>query len=363
MKETTLNFSNIKLGGAKQVALSFLMEINIEQINNFNILVSKEIFEELELMNFKFLNSLIIFNSSIFKLFSLSLLPQIKNAKLIFTLFGPLYAFTPAKTITGFAQSWILIPNNLASRRLPFFIGLLFKFKFYIQFLFFKKDDVLIVETDGGKKILTEKLKFKSVYVVGNTLNSYFVNIIPKIKSLEGNIKIGVIGRNYSHKNLSILPYVLDELYNKYNFKGTIYVTLTQEEFSSMSPFFREKIQNYGSLRVSECPTFYNEMDIIFFPSLLELFSATPLESLYMKKPFICTDLPFIKDFFQDFVYLIKPNDVPDSARVINQVILLLKNKDQSLLNKLNLGSQFVSDNFQPSNRANAYLDIIRRYE
>ena len=363
MKETTLNFSNIKSGGAKQVALSFLMEINIDQINNFNILVSQEIYEELELMNFKFLNSLIIFNSSIFKFFSFSLLPQIKNAKLIFTLFGPLYAFTAAKTITGFAQSWILIPNNIASRKLPFFRRFVLKFKFFIQYLFFKKDDVLIVETEGGKIILTDKLKFKSVYVVGNSLNSFFVNVIPKIKSQWENIKIGVIGRNYSHKNLSILPYVLDELENKNDFNGTFHVTLTEEEFNSMSSFFKAKIHNFGSLKISECPGFYDEMDIIFFPSLLELFSATPLESLYMKKPFICTDLPFIKDFFQDFVYLIKPNDVQDSAKVINQVILLLKNKDQSLLNKLNLGSQFVNDNFQPSKRANAYLDIIRRYE
>ncbi len=363
MKETTLNFSNIRSGGAKQVALSFLMEINIEQINNYNILVSQEIYEELELMNFKFLNSLIIFNSSIFKLLSFSLIPQIKNAKLIFTLFGPLYAFTPAKKITGFAQSWILIPNNLASKKLPFFIRQLFKFKFFIQLLFFKKDDVLIVETERGKKILTDKLKFKSVYVVGNTLNSCFVNVIPEIKSPGSNIKIGVIGKNYPHKNLSILPYVLDELCNEYNFNGTFYVTLTCEEFKSMSPFFKEKIHNYGSLRVSECPIFYNEMDLIFFPSLLELFSATPLESLFMKKPFVCSDLDFNKGFLESFVFYAKPNDPEDSAKVIIEVLELIRTNNPSLINRLNLGSEYIKQNFQPSNRAKAYLEIINSYE
>ena len=41
----------------------------------------------------------------------------------------------------------------------------------------------------------------------------------------------------------------------------------------------------------------------------------------------------------------------------------MLKSNDQSLMNKLNLGSEYIKHNFQPSNRAKAYLEIINKYE
>jgi hypothetical protein len=45
------------------------------------------------------------------------------------------------------------------------------------------------------------------------------------------------------------------------------------------------------------------------------------------------------------------------------EVLELLKSNDQSLINKLNLGSDYIKNNFKPSNRAKAYLEIINSYE
>ena len=359
----TINLSNIRSGGALQVAISFLLELKNEDISKYNFLVTKEIYEELKQLNYRFLDSLKIYNSSIFKFLSFSLLTEIKNVEIVFTLFGPFYAFTRAKTITGFAQAWILFPNNLASIKLSFFNKLKYKLKFFIQFLFFKKDDILIVETEVGKKILVEKFNFKDVHLVNNSLNSVFLSNVPKIKELGKRFRIGVIGRNYRHKNLEILPQILDIINVEFESKVTFHVTLTDEEYNSMSLSFQKKIINYGSLNVSECPKFYNKMDMIFFPSLLELFSATPLESLYMKKPFVCSDLSFNKGFLEDFAFYAKPNDIKDSAKVLMEVLELLKSNDQSLINKLNLGSEYIKNNFQPSNRAKAYLEIINSYD
>ena len=363
MKKITLNFSNIKIGGAKQVALSFLMELKKKEIDKFNILVSKEVHDELISTNFKFFNKLKIYNSSIFKFFSFSIIPEIKNVEIVFTLFGPFYAFTRAKTITGFAQPWILYPNNLVNKDLGFFKKLMLRLKFKIQLSFFKKDTALVVESDVAKNILINELNFKFVNVVNNSINTLFLSQLPKIKELQKDFKIGVIGRNYPHKNLKILPQILDIINSKFESKVTFYVTLTNEEFNIMNSSFQKKIVNYGSLKVSECPKFYDEMDLIFFPSLLEVFSATPLESLYMKKPLVCSDLPFNKDFLKDFVFYSKPNDVKDSSKVILEVLELLKRNDSFLINRVNLGSEYIKHNFQPSNRAKAYLEIINSYE
>ena len=363
MKKITLNFSNIKTGGAKQVALSFLVELKKKDIDKFNILVTKEVNDELASINFKFINKLKIYNSSIFNFINFSLIPEIKNAEIVFTLFGPFYAFARAKTLTGFAQPWILYPNNLVNKDWGFLKKLMLRLKYNTQLLFFKRDSALVVESDVAKNILIKKLNFKSVNVVNNSINTLFLSQIPSVKEVQKEFKIGVIGRNYPHKNLKILPRILDILNVKFESKVAFYVTLTNEEFKSMNSSFQKKIINYGSLKVSECPKFYDEMDLIFFPSLLEVFSATPLESLYMKKPLVCSDLSFNKGFLEDFVFYAKPNDVIDSAKVLIEVLELLKSNDQSLINKLNLGSEYVKNNFQPSYRAKAYLKIIDSYE
>jgi glycosyltransferase involved in cell wall biosynthesis len=237
------------------------------------------------------------------------------------------------------------------------------RLKFKIQLSFFKKDTAVVVESDVAKNILINKLNFEFVNVVNNSINTFFLSQLPKIKELEKDFKVGVIGRNYPHKNLKILPQILDILNIEFESKVTFYVTLTNEEFNIMNSSFQKKIINYGSLKVSECPKFYDEMDLIFFPSLLEVFSATPLESLYMKKPLVCSDLPFNKGFLKDFVFYTKPNDVEDSSKVIFEVLELLKRNDSFLINRVNLGSEYIKHNFQPSNRAKAYLEIINSYD
>ena len=51
----TINLSNIRSGGALQVAISFLLELKDEDLDKFNLLVSSEIFEELRSLNYKYL--------------------------------------------------------------------------------------------------------------------------------------------------------------------------------------------------------------------------------------------------------------------------------------------------------------------
>lgn len=363
MKTKTLNFSNIRVGGAKQVAISFLLELSSKDLEIFNIIVSKEIYDELKSLDYEYIKLLKIYNSSIFKIFSFSLIPEIRNANLIFTLFGPFYGFTKAKTITGFAQGWILYPQNLVYKQITSFQKYKLKFKFFIQVLFFRKDNLLITETNASKEILINELNFKNIEVVNNSLNTIYNKYKPEIKEKNLSIKIGVIGRNYPHKNLQILPGILKSLKDNYGLEVSFYVTLTDIEFNTMTSNFKKNIKNIGLLKIIDCPGFYEKMDMIFFPSLLEIFSATSLESLYMKKPFICCDLPFNKGFLEKFAFYTKPNDISDSSRVISEVIELYRSNDPLLKNILNLGSEYIKENFKPSNRAKAYLEIINRYE
>ena len=63
--------------------------------------------------------------------------------------------------------------------------------------------------------------------------------------------------------------------------------------------------------------SFYNQMDIIFFPSNLECFSATPIESLFMQKKIVCSNYFFNKYYNSNLIEYFEPNDSDDAAKKI----------------------------------------------
>ena len=56
------------------------------------------------------------------------------------------------------------------------------------EFFIFKKDSSLIVETDIAKNILINKLNFKFVNVVNNSINTLFLTQTPKIKEVQKDL-------------------------------------------------------------------------------------------------------------------------------------------------------------------------------
>ena len=75
-----------------------------------------------------------------------------------------------------------------------------------------------------------------------------------------------------------------------------------------MSEEFRRKVVSLGELSINQCPDFYTKMDMIFFLSNLECFSATPIEALYMNRNIVCSNLPFNKNIIGKFGVYFEPN-------------------------------------------------------
>ena len=83
--------------------------------------------------------------------------------------------------------------------------------------------------------------------------------------SKTDKFKIGVLGRNYIHKNLSIIPSVHDFLEKNHSIKPQFYCTLTSTEMNKMREDFKKKVISLGEISINQCPDFYNNMDMIFF--------------------------------------------------------------------------------------------------
>jgi glycosyltransferase involved in cell wall biosynthesis len=71
-------------------------------------------------------------------------------------------------------------------------------------------------------------------------------------------------------------------------------ITLPVDVFKSI---FNEKyykyVYNLGPIPIPECASLYKECDAMFLPTLLECFSASYIEAMYMEKPIVTSDLDF----------------------------------------------------------------------
>lgn len=373
MRKVLINAANLHNGGGVQVAVSFLYELLKDphkQITyDLTVFSSTEVDENLRSLGININKNI---NYKIFNIYSLQVLkPQLAKFfygfDLIFTIFGPLYL--PKKIqnhIIGFAQLWILHPNNEISKRFSIVKKIIYKVKFSIQWFFFKNLSArLVVELPHVKRRL---ISFKgypeeNIDVVSNCFSSIYLDKdkwlplhhVPKTS--KPTIKIGYLSRAYVHKNLDILPKVANELSKFKDLKFEFFVTLNSNELNSFSQDFKLSVTNLGSLNVSQCPAFYQAMDGIIFTSLLECFSATPIEALIMRRPLFASDRDFVRDVCGEHANYVNPLNPMDIAQKIYNWYAKKSEIEKSLL--LDQAYNHALRLPNSTDRALRYIEII----
>tara|TARA_Y100000034_G_C6837371_1_gene378527 strand:- start:255 stop:1190 length:936 start_codon:yes stop_codon:yes gene_type:complete len=293
-----------------------------------------------------------------------SVLKKFRDFDCIFTIFGPDYLmFIKSYRVVGFAQPWIIYPKNEVKEHLSVFKRIFFRFKYSVQKYFFKKSDVLVVELSHVREQLSAEKVFdqKRIAVVHNCASNIYRSISENdltLSKIDLPFKLGLITRNYLHKNLMVVPEVLRILAHTFNKKRVeFHATLTDEEWLSMPQDFRDSSVNHGSLLLEECPSFYSKIDGVLFPSLLECFSATPLEAMAMCKPVFASDRRFNKDICGSFGYYVEPTSPYDIARVINDYIENNWGRDYEVLLEARKYALEFSD---PQKRAKDYIKLAK---
>jgi glycosyltransferase involved in cell wall biosynthesis len=280
----------------------------------------------------------------------------------VFTIFGPLYIFRkPYKSIVGFAQAWIIYPNNECYKMLPVIDRFKMRLKYLIQGFFFKRADELVVELEHVKQGLINQLSFPAerIHVIHNCISSIYLNdslwhpvLFPPT---DGFLRLGFIGRNYIHKNTVIFPKVVSELALSHGIVARFFVTFTEKEWTDCSPEFRSVCINVGPLAVAQCPKFYEALDAVVFPSLLECFSVTPLEALAMQKTLFASDRPFNRDICGPHAHYFDPLAPSDAAKAIANVFGGLGPDPDALL----AGREHAIHFSNPKERAEKYLALL----
>ena len=286
------------------------------------------------------------------------------DMNLVFTVFGPAY-YLRKRTLHlfGFAQPNIIYPNNPVSDKKNLIDRTLTNLKFRIQAWFFSRADAIVVELEHVKVELQKITLFKRkpIYIVYSSVHSVFNNRVSwgplLLPTTTGQLKLGIISRNYPHKNLAMLPQVKYYLLKNHNLSVDFFVTFQPDEWSKCSPYFREQVVNVGGLSLNQCPTFYSLMDGVIFPSLLECFSAVPIEAMMVRKPLFASNLSFIRDVCGDKVNYFDPLDPIDIAHVIYDYFNLSPERRAVKVEE----AYFHAGRFPgPVERSNNYIQLIK---
>ncbi|HIF9466359.1 TPA: glycosyltransferase [Photobacterium damselae] len=365
MKKILINASNLHVGGGVQVAASFINELpfildDYKSKHEISIIVSNIVYDNLS-ESAKNCNhySIHVVNTYGFS-FGKDLKEYFTQADIIFTIFGPLYYKLKNKVVvTGFAQAWIAYPNNIAYNELNIFQQFVNVIGYRIKEHYFKKSSLLIVEANHIKKALINKgYKSNDIMVVNNTVSSVFDDKacwrdIPYVK--RDKFTLGFIGRSYNHKNLKILSCVNEILISKYKVECDFLFTLDNNEMEENKFIGLSNFHSIGSINTEQCPLFYQKIDALIFPSLLECFSASPVEAMKMEKLVIASELPFVTDICKSSARYFDPLSAESIALAIYSAINEPEKNQEMIIN----AKKLVDNLPTAKDRAEAYLDIL----
>lgn len=361
-----INASNLHVGGAVAVATSVIEHLSrmSELDADVSLLVSSSVHANLLALKTDLRRFVRCEVADFFGIEAIwhGLDKHFADQDVVFTVFGPAYFLRKrTKHLVGFAQPIIIYPGSPVEKRMRLADWLRQRAKSLLQEAFFARADELVVELEHVKVGLTKRLLLRRIptHVVYSAVDSVFsdrtrwqqVSVSPKGQGL----KLGIISRNYLHKNLACLPQVKELLASRFGLEVDFFVTFPAEEWANCSDHFKRLIVNVGPLTLAQCPSFYASMDGVFFPSMLECFSAVPIEAMLMKRPLFASDLPFIKDCCHEHANYFDPLSIESMAAAVSSYFRL---DESARVEWLRRAHEFVQGYPGPQERAESYLQI-----
>lgn len=363
-----INTSHQRFGGGIQVALSFINECRAFPQHEYHVWLGHGVGQSLQPQefpeNFHFYHfDFGVINFKKIKTIQNKLSPledQI-NPDVIISTLGPTYFHSQAPQIIGYNLGLYIYPESPFVKEMPIKAKLKLALKKKVHFYYFKRDaSAYVTQTDDVKQRVQKALKTSEVYTVTNTASNFykdwvsFPNKLPQ-KSKD-NWRFICISSYYKHKNLELIPKVLDILEKKGINTVEFVLTLKDHDFKTHIGQ-HDKILNVGPIKPAECPSLYNECDALFLPTLAECFSASYPEAMIMNKPIITTDLGFARSICGNAAIYFEPKHAEAAA---NQIEKLITN--QKLQNDLIQEGQKQLKKFDnPQDRARKYLALCEK--
>ncbi|MFM2360456.1 MAG: hypothetical protein RLY16_2449 [Bacteroidota bacterium] len=365
-----INTASTFKGGGLQVANSFIEDCKQHAEHEYHIVLgfvlAKAIKQEEYPNNFHFYTipyrpATRVFSFKSHDKFFRDLEKKIRP-DVVFTTTGPAYWRPRAPHVIGYNLPHHVYPESPYLQHISLYRRARWKIKKLLAWYFFKHDaDCYVVQTDDVNQRLRKFLGRENVITVSNTYNPFFnhpetfPNRLPEKQ--PGEFRLLSISAWYPHKNLDIIPKIIDCLSEAEKAPIRFVLTLPDEIFRQEIPQqYHALIYNVGSVKLKEAPSLYKECDAMFLPTLLECFSASYAEAMIMEKPIITSDMGFAHTVCDRAAVYFDPINPAEIAQKIVQLV-----HDYELQQKLiQLGKERISYFGTSAQRTEEYLNICR---
>ncbi|MFK5950447.1 MAG: glycosyltransferase [Methylococcales bacterium] len=368
------NATTLVMGGALQVAVSFIKQSFVDNEVQWYYALSKEVYNELSDNE----QSLLMSRCSVFDISpsrseaSRNLLISLEDkysVDIVFTLFGPAYTKFNKPHVCGVADGWVTHSSLQAFKSLDS-LSAVFKMFATMTYkaIWYRKSNAWIVEADNAKSGLIKRLFLHSskIHVVKNTCGQQFFDMQmspPKLSELK-KIRILCMSAYYPHKNLEIIPEVLNHLnadlaHIEFEFVITLpldspgYIKLIE---AAKKLGVEHNICNLGHVKVYDAPSIYEQCHVVFLPSLLETFSANYPEAMATKRPIVTTDLSHAHSACDDAALYFEPTNAKSAAAKIIELI----NDPMLLMRIVQRGEEVLKSLPTPQERFSQYVKILK---
>ena len=230
-----------------------------------------------------------------------------------------------------------------------------FKYRSFYRFLIPR-----IIKT--SKKILTDsyfikgeiiknyQYSSKKIYVVHCATS---LNIIDNINNDITEDYLLFIGGSSKRKNLKNLIDAFIRLDDKNINLKIVGAKVNHVLLDAVSE--HASIEYIGDVSNNQLINLYSNAKILIFPSFYEGFGLPPLEAMSCKCPVILSDIPVLKELYEDAALYINPHDIKD----IENMILKLLN-DNQLRNDLIQRGLDQSKKYSWKKSANKIISLIK---
>ena len=356
-----INTVNLKVGGAFQRAVSFLIELQKFGKDEYFVLLNNEISSHLDLKsypeNFKFYffkHSPASFKHRRSVVTEFNRLESALKPNVVFSFVGPSYWKPECHHLVGFGIPHIVYDDYKYVKNYSWKVKLEM---FYKKYWTKKEANFYVVQTEDVRERLSEKIgvDISKVFLVSNGIGNQFNNMTPRINKNKNVKKLLMISTYRPSKNFEIINEVVhllrDDIYD-YEF----HLTIKNEDYQRIFSGNEKWVKNHGHVSPGDCPSLYNECDAMFLPSHLECFSASYPEAMKMHLPILTSNLSFATTVCENSALYFDNLSATDIA---NKIKNLFHNEDlyRDLVDK---GVLRLSSFDTSRQQAEKYIDICK---
>lgn len=276
--------------------------------------------------------------------------PAAVSHEVAYRVFGPTYQPRGARReLVGFAAVTLVYPNRSDGIRTR---GLA-----QMKRRLMRRADVVIVETTAMRDRVVDVLGFdeSNVVVIPNAVSSNISKTeVWTSRRIDDRASLIYPARGYQHKNHDFLG-PLGAQMESLGVTPEFLVTLSDAEWRALGQQTRDYCRNLGVLTQPELSSAYASADAAVFPSLLEAYSAAPIEALAKGLPLFASDRDFVRQSCAEVPLYFEPTDAVAAAKVMVQAL-----RDSYLLEQRSRdGRRHVQNLPSAAMRARDVADLI----